>query len=353
MPHSSGGGSHGGGSHHSSGGGSSHSHSSGGGSGGSIDFTNTRVSNKPYRFCSTYCYYQNNKPVYIYADYGAKDRKTSAGQIIGKIIVWLLICPMFFITFIWMISGCINKPKKLSGKYDNTIIIEDNIDVISKSEEKELKSVLKDFYKKTGIVPAVVTVTNEEWQEDYNSMEAYAFADYLERFNDEKHWLIVYSEPEDPDPDFLDWRWEGMQGNDTDDILTNKKADEFTEELQKGFLKEDTSVGKALITSFENVSAKAMKTEVRVGLLIFSLFPAGIAVFLTIYFFDIHPFKKAKLKKAFKVSNDSKLPKEQTCKFCGGIYVVGCHLECPHCGGALEAHDYTVDEQGNVKEVLN
>ena len=352
MPHSSGGGSHGGGSHHSSGG-SYHSHSSGGGSSsGSIDFSTTRVSSKPYRFCSTYCYYENKKPVYFYSDYGAKDRKTSAGQIIGKIFVWLLVCPMFFITSIWMLSGSVKVPKKLAGNYDKNIIVEDNIDVISKSEEKELKRVLKDFYKETGIVPAVVTVSNEKWKNS-GTLETYAYKDYLDRFSDEKHWLIVYSEPEEPNPDFVDWHWEGMQGDDTDNILTDKKTADFTDDLQKYFLKDDISVGKALILSFEDITGKAMKSDVRVGLILFSLVPGGIAVWLTIFFFDIHPIRKAKLKKAFRVSRDSKIPQEQTCRFCGGIYVVGCHLSCPHCGGALEAHDYTVDDQGNVKEVLS
>ncbi len=352
MPHSSGGGSHGGGSHYSGGGHSSHGGYSGGGGDDFISFTNTRVSRKPYRFCSTYCYYVNKKPVYFYADFSAKDFKQSAGELVLKIVIWLLVCPMFFITSIWMFKGSIKTPKKLTGNYDTEIIIEDNINVISKSEEKELKSVLKEFYKETGIVPAVVTVNNEEWRTTGN-LEGYAYKDYLDRFKDEKHWLIVYSEPEDPDPSFVDWYWEGMQGNDTDDILTSKKTKAFTDDLQKDLLKEKTSVGEALIASFEEITGKAMKTDVNIGLMLFSFVPAGIGVLLTIYFFDIHPIRKAMLKKAIRVSTNSTLPKEQTCRFCGGIYVVGCHLECPHCGGALEPHDYTVDAQGNVKEVLH
>ena len=351
MPHSSGGGSHSGGSH-SGGGGSYHSGSSGGGS-YSSSISTTRLSRKPYNFCTVYCYYQDKKPVYVYSDADAKTHKLSALDIVRGIVCLLLVVPMFLMMSFWMLREGIQSKQKLTGNYDKEIIIQDNIGVIE--DEDGLYDVLKDFYKKTGIVPAVMTINNEEWwNSEGRDFSSVALKKYTSTFKDECHWLIVYSEPENPDPSFNDWYWEGMQGDKTDDIVTRKVADTFTEEVHKLLLKNSVSVDDAIAGGFRKITPGIMKTDVNWIALIFSAAGAAFCVWLTIFLFDIHPIRKAILKKSFKVPvRNFKDVREETCEFCGGIYVIGCHLDCPHCGAAIKPHDYTVDAQGNVKEVLS
>lgn len=42
-------------------------------------------------------------------------------------------------------------------------------------------------------------------------------------------------EPEHPDKEFNDWSWEGMQGNDTDPVLTQRITSAFNEEFEESF----------------------------------------------------------------------------------------------------------------------
>jgi len=353
MPHSSGGGSHGGG-FHSGGGGGGYSRSSGGGSssGSSADFSNTRLSRKPYRGSCTYCYYKNNKPVYVYSSYDAKTHKTTALDIVAKIILFIILAPMFLALSGWSWMESFSKPKKLSPPSSKDIIIEDNADIIGSREEKELKNALKDFYKETGIVPAVVTINNEEWQKDGEqiSFTTVAYNAYVDRFKDEKHWLILYSEPEDPDPGFNDWYWEGMQGDDTDDILTLKKTDKFTEDLHDNFLNKKISVGEAITMSFNKLTPGVMKSEFNGFSFVFFILSTAGFVWFTIWDFNIHPIRKSILKKSFKCKES--MPKTEECEYCGGTYLIGYHLSCPFCGAALKAHSYTTDADGRVVSVI-
>ena len=356
MPHSSGGGSHGGGSH--GGGGSSHSssHSSGGGSssGGSA-LTSTRVSTRRYRGCATYCYYEDNKPHYIYSSYGAKD-KTPAFEIVQRIILWIFVVGFLLLLGGMMVWAGVKHPKKISPPHHKEIIIDDRAGLISSSEKDMLMKTLGEFFDKTGIVPAVVTVNNETWADDEHGYDfsKVAYNEYLELFKDEKHWLIMYSEPASPDPDFNDWYWEGMQGDNTDKLLTSDKAGAFTNDLHAKFLqRKKYTVGEAINSAFVEINGTIMNVQVNpvavgsAAVMLLSSIP------LTIYFLDIHPFKKALLKKSFYVRTRGDTPPlEAQCDYCGGTYVIGAHLACPFCYAPITPHDLAVDASGNVTKIL-
>ncbi len=130
--------------------------------------------------------------------------------------------------------------------YNHNIVLKDEAGVID--NEDELYKELERFMDKTGVTPSVVTIHNEEW-ENYYTLENYAYDRYLQEFDDEMHWLIVYSEPTEPDPRFNDWYWEGMQGDDTDPVITVDKANEFNRRLH-GELEHGTEFGTAVKTSF-------------------------------------------------------------------------------------------------------
>jgi hypothetical protein len=43
---------------------------------------------------------------------------------------------------------------------------------------------------------------------------------------------------------------------------------------------------------------------------------------------------------------------QESCNFCGGVYIIGIHTECPHCGGAIPPHHYVKDPQGNIIQIM-
>ena len=341
MPHSSGGGSHHGGSHHShhSSRSSHSSHSSSG--------TSNRSSSKPFTGATRYVYYRNRQPVFVYSNYDI--RKTSnAGNI--TLLVFFL-CIIAFFTVVGLIAA-INVPKKIdTSSYSTEVTITDTIGIID--NEVELESTLQDFYNETGISPVILTVYNSDWEGKYDDLETFAYSYYLQEYDDEKHWLLVYSEPETPNPDFNDWYWEGMQGDDTDGILTYAIADEFDKELHKDLLRESKlSVGEAFVKAFELITPNIMNTTFEpLYMLLPAVFTAISSLFILGLLLDIFSVKQRYYKKSV-VCPDT-LVDQEACEYCGGIYVVGLDTKCPHCGAPVKPHDFTVDADGNVTNILN
>ncbi len=247
MPHSSGGGSHGGGSH-----GGSH-HSSRGGSRGS---SGPRYSRRPYRNSRRYMYYdRRGRERYIYCSERPKPMSP----------VSFVITLVFFIPF--LISGMVLTATSLTGIFPFRLKpvytrpashIEDNTGCIN--NESELEEVLVKFENKTGISPYILTVTNSDWIENYTNLESYSYTAYLERFSDEQHFLVVYSDPlRDRNSDFIDWYWEGMQGDDTDAIISESHFAKFQTKLHSGLVRENVSVGEAFEDAFSDSLDYMMK----------------------------------------------------------------------------------------------
>ncbi len=349
MPHSSGGGSHSGGSHSSSGSHSSHSSSGGGSSGGY--HSNRRTSDKPFPGSKMYLYYQDRKPRFIYSNYDVSKRDVS-NLIAGLIAFFIILLPLMIMCLIGMIFS-FEKPEKISY-YKNKkpdFVIEDNLDIFE--NEKNLKRSMKAFYEETGIVPAVITVKNEDWNKEYSSLEKYAYDEYVARFPDEAHWLIVYSE-EIKDNGFNDWYWEGMQGDRTDPVLTASRANKFTESLHKRLLqREKYSVDEAIAATFDEYTPQMMnmimdKAQFFTCLFLFLVFGGS-----TYYSFAV-AYKSPKVPEQLKHAKAVNLTAvyQEACSYCGGIYIVGMHRECPHCGAALPEHHYTKDANGNIIQIM-
>ena len=218
MPHSSGGGSHSGGSHS----GSHHSSHSHGGSGRS----SRHVRSTYFPDARRYVYYDHHRPVYVYADYDITEKRSPL-----RFLMLLFYLPFILFTFS-MFAEAYHHPHKLPQNYDYKIVVEDKANVLGNTAE--LRNSLVAFYNRTGISPAVITVENSDWQGNYSDLENYAYDLYVNHFADESHWLIVYSTPDgySSSDGFEDWYWEGMQGNDTDDVLTKSVTNSFNDELQ-------------------------------------------------------------------------------------------------------------------------
>ena len=352
MPHSSGGGSHSSGSH-SGGSHSSHSsRSSGGGSSSGGYHSSKRTSSTPFKGAKRYLYYKDNKPYLVYANYDIRKRDFS------RILPIWIICGFIFgpyvIVGIMMMFRAFYMPERIEySKYKNKdpeFIIEDNIGVLE--NEKKLKKSMESFYDTTGIVPAVITVSNDEWSEDYTSLEAYAYDVYVQRFPDEVHWLIVYSETV-KDNGFNDWYWEGMQGDRTDPVLTEDQAAAFTESLHDRLMKRTKySVDDAIAITLDEYAPKMMslscdKTDLIFGAIVFLM----MSSVLFIVFITNRPRKVSEeYKKA--VPCELNVVYQASCNFCGGMYVVGMHSGCPHCGASIPPQNYIQDPQGNIVKIL-
>ncbi|WP_019679347.1 zinc ribbon domain-containing protein [Ruminococcus flavefaciens] len=239
MPHSSGGGSHGGGSH-----GGSH----GGGSHGS---SGPRISRNYFHGARRYVYYRHNEPRYFYADKNFKP---------GFHPLRLLILLIYLPFVIGLLPSLKSAFRVLPKNYDHTIIIKDEGNVIN--NESELDATLHRFMEKTGVAPSVITVKNYQWQKESSSLQSYAYDRYLSEFNDEMHWLIVYSQPDKPDPAFNDWYWEGMQGDDTDPVLTEDVTAEFNSRFHNALLQDDTDIGAALNKAFSEFTDNYKKPSI-------------------------------------------------------------------------------------------
>ena len=272
MPHSSGGGSHGGGGFHSS--------YSGGGSGSSASSYGEppiRRSREPFAHCHTYVYYRNYMPYYLYTDRPLKGGFCTKKTVrISVIIAVIVLCLGGFVTR----SAYNRAPSKLDTESESAVI--DNAGILNNTSEIETE--LQKFKEDTGIAVGFETVNNENWKVYYDDLESYAYEQYLLTFDgDESCWLIIYSEPLNPDPSFNDWSWEGMQGDDTDNLLNYASTSVFGENFQNSLLK-GKSIEDALCESLTLTEEKMMspRTDEDIQFLGFFILSIGFVILVGI-----------------------------------------------------------------------
>ncbi len=249
MPHSGGGGSHGGGGHGGSHGGSRSSH---------------RTSHHYFHGARRYRRrYRNGREEYFYSN--AVPRKASVGSLIG-----ILAFGGIFMSIMGLgISS--ERPRRLAEEYDwpDTRVV-DNIDVISDSDEDALEDVLEEYNDVTGICPVIYTMYVEDYEGSYVDLESFAYNKYVDEWEDEQHYLIVYAIPEDEAEDFRsgalevpDYEWEIMQGDDTDKLFTENVDNSIISQVQNRFElgKRPGPVFKALFEELTENAEKAFKRK--------------------------------------------------------------------------------------------
>lgn len=243
MPHSSGGGSHGGGTH----GGGSHGGSSG-----------NHISHHYFPGSRRYRKHRPGYPdEYIYAS--SKPQKPSIFVLILMVLIG------GFIGYGTFSSVADEMAVKLKPVYDTPDThIEDNIGVIENYDD--LEEALTDFEDITGICPVIYTVYNEDWQDGYADLESYAFSTYVDNYEDEQHFVIVYSIPADQAEDFIsgdlevpDFSWEAIQGDETDPILTEGMFRHFSKVFHNN-LEDGVRPGQAFQEAFEVITRNADET---------------------------------------------------------------------------------------------
>lgn len=233
MPHSSGGGSHGNGSH-------SSSHSSGG----------------SYSSSSSNSYNDS---------YSRSYSSSSSGSDLSTTVICCIIFAGLAAGIMYIVSLFgIFIPKKIDVQsYKNGVVIEDHVDILKK---RDLNSEMEAFLNATGISPAVEVVLDKEWTEEYDNLADFAESEYLRLFDDEKHWLLVFSMPENyQETSFINWHWEGMIGNDCYKAANEKSENLFTETIQAYTAPTNlSSFSEGIASAFGELSTTIMKPQISV-----------------------------------------------------------------------------------------
>lgn len=322
MPHSSGGGSHGGGSH-----GSSSSH------GGHHSSAPARhVRSVPFRGSRTFYTYVDKRPVYRYADYDiVSDAENSKVNVPTLVIV---LC-IFGFLLLSSIRGAFYIPQKLNVDTKQDIGVVDNLDILDGSEEAKIQESLEKLYEETGVATVVLLDKNESWQDYYSSLENYAYEKYCQLYDDEYHWVIVYTQPEDPESEFVDWYWEGIIGDDTSDALNQTHIDEFNEELQRALYRNPNDLAEAFSKSINYLCE--LSSKISFDLVTF-LYSTIFILIMGLIFLNGCLFAPLKRKKyaSYQEIRTSDKPIEVRCDYCGGIYIAGTCISCPHCAAPVK-----------------
>lgn len=336
MPHSSGGSSSSGGFS----GGSSSSHSSGGSSSYSGAHSSTISRTKPEGASTHYIYYHNGSYQNYYTQGCTKETLSTDFYYAVLCFIIATIATIVAICFAFTFIRPINVPRTQQSAY-----IQDNINCITEKEEAELNVLFQNFYEETGISMTLLT-TDNSYKEDFNNLELYAYDTYVKMYgDDETHWLIVYSQD-----NARYWEFEGMQGNDTDSIISYKVANKFTSELDKNLRRYSNNND----INFSDVFSKTLESSIPkintitlndIDHLMGTIFLAFVAIIFfisgAVMCFDSRDRRIIK-NKAIEVPKKIKIL-EDKCDYCDGIYIIGTVTVCPHCGGALHPHD----ENGN------
>ncbi len=317
MPHSSGG----------SSGGSFHSASSGGG--GSSTST-TRTSSRPFPGAFCFVYYDSHHRARTLYTSSADPEKASKVSVRNYVILGIaLLIPLAVV----LLTGPHN-PKKLSSDYSTTINVFDEPDYLSEEDEIALKATFNQFYEVTGICPSILTVPHATWKASHASLQGYAYDAYVKRYKDERHWLLVYAAD---DASKTNGVFEGMQGNETDGILTVRVTDKFGMYVTDA-IAGTSSVAEAFIGGFNLITPTVMDSYfyVEPGVWVFLGIWEGLILVATVSTI-VADIRKKNLKNATKVEGE---PKLCHCEHCGAAYYEGTTNVCPKCRADVTSPHY-------------
>ena len=316
---------------HSSGGGSSH----GGSHGSSRSKNNTadmRYGNRYYPGAHRFVYYLNGGPRYYFSDrpYTLQNARREKTRMFFTSIISVILAVIFGF------AGYNSLPQKVKTDYNTEILISDEARLLTAAEKTDMNEAFLAFQTKTGVTPAFFTINIKELKTKGGNLHDYAYKLYIDTFNDEKHWLVVYC----VDNVEKAWSWEGMIGDDCGSIITTELENEFTKQLQSSLKSNSKTLSASVIDAFTQIGQQVGKVSgKKIPTLLFLFVGGAFELYLA-----VKQFLKASKNKP---ENDPRLnaiecPTAETepqiikCEYCGNEFVAGLHSACPHCGAPLE-----------------
>ena len=245
MARSSGGGSRSGGSHRSSssrrsGSGRTYRHRGYKSSNGIIE------SDSPFPGARKFRYYRDGERKYVYSNTDLTKRKDPKPR-------WFLI--FFYIPFIFGLLQAIKDnpiildvvaPLSSSSSYSE-VLIDDRQEILSKYDKEQMLKTMRQFKETTGVSIQLWTIPPMDWEHN-GAFRNYVLPAYSRAFDDETGWLITYSET---NGGLGEWYWEGVQGDDTIEIL-DVFIDQFNDSFHQGLAAdEDADLPEAFINSLD------------------------------------------------------------------------------------------------------
>ena len=276
MPSSHGGGFGGGGGGGGSFGGGFHS------SGGSGGNHGPRITNRPFPGATRYSYINSRGVMCFFYSNSVPRRMSLRSNILmyGGLIIFFLIVGVFLIT------AAI--PKKLAPSRITLkdSYYEDNAGIVTNADE--LNSSFNSFYELTGIQPYLYTIKSENYPKQYGRLDKYTLEDYaydlyLDLFDDEGHFLIVFVKYDNIDPYF---GWIEMHGDNTENIINEEFFEKFQKDMQKylNYAKnneEAMDYCNAISTSFNNSLDYALNvSNAKAEIIMYSLIFGGVIALL-------------------------------------------------------------------------
>ncbi len=291
-----------------------------------------RFGNRYYRGANRYVYYRSGMPQYYFSDrpYTLQNAKSEKIKMFFSSLISAILAVIFGI------SGYNSIPQKVKTDYNTEILINDAAGLLSGTEETDMKEAFLSFQSKTGVTPAFFTINIEELRTKGRDLHNYAYNLYINTFDDEKHWLIVYCS----DNAEQTWSWEGMIGDDCGSMITADLENQFTKHLQSGLTSNSKTLSASVIEAFTQVGQQSGKIPgKKISTLIFVIAAGAFELF-----FSVKQFKKAAKNKpeddprinALQCPTAETEPETIKCEYCGGEFVAAMHTSCPHCGASVE-----------------
>ena len=218
---------HGGGS---SSGGSHSSHSSSSHSSRSSSSSSSyRSSSRPFRGSYNRSWYDRRGGYHSYYTDNVNYGVASGASKVVRIVVAIFISLHAFGMFSQILPSAVHFGKKVDG-VESRISIEDNMDLMTPTEEEKVLKLFKKVYDKSGMPITLVT-------DDFNYMyvsdaiEVHSEKLYYERGLDEGSMLIFFaSNPQDSSI----WAYDMYCGDNTVDCMTDATFDKLIYQFQKG-----------------------------------------------------------------------------------------------------------------------
>jgi len=219
-----GGGSSSGGSHSSHSSRSSSSHSS------SSSYQSSR---KPFRGSYNRSWYDRRGGYHPYYTDNANYGLTSGSGRVIKICVAIFVLLHAFGMFGTMIPNAVHIGKKVNGA-ESRIFIEDNMDLMTPTEEEKALKLFEKVYDKSGM-PITLVTDNFDYMYVSDTIEIHSEKLYYERGLDEDSMLIFFaSNPLDSSI----WTYDMYCGDNTVDCMTDATFDKLISQFQKGLYNE-------------------------------------------------------------------------------------------------------------------